>query len=91
MAKKVTTKVVHFGETLRIINDGLKKPYEGRFSYYFTGYDWFTGDVYMSSWRWRDFNKRNKGRNVQNLSGKKEKKFWRKVHRHIERFAPQET
>lgn len=93
MTKKLPFRVVHHGRVLRISGDYSRMNARRHGSRaYDAGLTWRDGGTsygysLMYSWNWRDLQMRAHGRNWQSVSGKKDKKFWRKVHRHIEKHA----
>lgn len=81
--KKVPLTITHHGHRMRIVGDGIRAPYNRSFSWR----DWRNG-YFITSYDFRALFRRNKDRPIEQRSGKKDKKFWRKVHRHIEKHAP---
>lgn len=80
--KKAPLRLTHHGNRIRIAGDGLKAPYDGHLAW-----GWWRNGRWMTRWEWREVLMRAKDRPIQQRSGKKDKKFWRKVYRRIERLA----
>jgi hypothetical protein len=81
MPRKVPLRLTHFGNRIRISGDKLRSDYDGHLAW-----GWWPNGRWVK-YDWHRIIRRASDRPIENRSGKKEKKFWRKVHRRIERLA----